>query len=366
MALRKENNGTWTFYGQFPKQSNAKTRYYKKRGFKTRKEAKFAEIKFLEEHQKTPTSQIKLNDVIREYHIDAPLSLKESTLKGYKRIENNIIIPAFGNRCINEITSFEIQRWINNIYSDGVNGKKYADETIKGILLHLSGLLIYAVKRDWLIKNPCSSVKQPKNPNAKPKEKTSKDNYWEIDEYNKFMEYIEDEQRYDIYEFCFYTGVRIGELCALQWKHIDLILGTITIEQSLSALTSKITSPKTGNSYRTIKLPHKIVEKLTTRYNYISQLRNFSDEWFIFGDQKYISNGTIRRWFNEDVKKSGVKPITFHGLRHSHASYLLSNPMLSEQLIADRLGHTVKTLRDTYFHIYKKHRKLLDDYIDNL
>ena len=57
----------------------------KKRGFKTRKEAKFAEIKFLEEHQKTPTSQIKLNDVIREYHIDAPLSLKESTLKGYKK-----------------------------------------------------------------------------------------------------------------------------------------------------------------------------------------------------------------------------------------------------------------------------------------
>lgn len=56
----------------------------------------------------------------------------------------------------------------------------------------------------------------------------------------------------------------------------------------------------------------------------------------------------------------------FHELSHSHASYLLSNPILSEQLVADRLGHTVKTLRETYAHVYKKHRKILDDYITNL
>lgn len=138
MAQRKEDNGTWTFYGQFPKELNTKNKYYKKRGFKTRREARLAEIKFLEDYRQIPTSEMSLNDVIREYHIDAPHSLKESTLKGYTRIENNIIIPTFGGRYINEITSFEIQRWINSIYSDGVNGKKYSDETIKGILLHLS------------------------------------------------------------------------------------------------------------------------------------------------------------------------------------------------------------------------------------
>ena len=48
----------------------------------------------------------------------------------------------------------------------------------------------YAVKNDWLLKNPCSSVNQPKNPNKKPNEKSSKDNYWEIDEFNEFIDTV--------------------------------------------------------------------------------------------------------------------------------------------------------------------------------
>lgn len=87
---------------------------------------------------------------------------------------------------------------------------------------------------------------------------------------------------------------------------------------------------------------------------------------FIYKDKTYISVGTLRRWFNQDVINAGVKVITFHGLRYSHASYLLSNPILSEQPVVDRLGHIVNTLREAYAHVYKKHRKILDDYITNL
>lgn len=87
---------------------------------------------------------------------------------------------------------------------------------------------------------------------------------------------------YDIYEFCFYTGLRIGEFCALQWKHIDLEKGTVTVDQSLSAITSKITSPKTGNSYRTIVIPKKIIDKLKLKYSYVSQIRDFNENWFVY------------------------------------------------------------------------------------
>lgn len=366
MAQRKESNGTWTFYGRYPKSIDGANKSYKRRGFKTKKEAKLAEIKFIEEFKGLVPSHITINQLIEEYHKDAPNRLKESTLKGYSRIERNIISPTFGERYIDQINALEIQRWINNIFNNGFNDVKYCDETIKGILLHLSGLLTYAVKHDLLIKNPCSSVNIPKNPNKKPNEKSSKDNYWEIDEFNEFLESVKDGLHYDIYEFCFYTGLRIGEFCALQWKHIDLEKGTVTIDQSLSAITSKITSPKTGNSYRTIVIPKKIIDKLKLKYSYVSQIRDFNENWFVYKDKTYISIGTLRRWFNQDVKDAGVKVITFHGLRHSHASYLLSNPILSEQLVADRLGHTVKTLRETYAHVYKKHRKILDDYITNL
>lgn len=366
MAQKKELNGTWTYCGKLPKDASGKNRYYKKRGFKTKRDAKSAEASFLESLKKIPVAQMTLNDVIKEYHKDAPTLLKESTLKSYIRIERDMIVPTFGNKYLKDITSLEVSRWINDIYFNGVNGKKYSDETVKGILLHLSGLMTYAVKHDWLIKNPCYSVKRPKNPNEKLKEKSSVNNYWEIEEYEEFMEYVEDDLRYDIYEFTFYTGLRLGELCSLQYRHVNFEQGTVTVEQSLSSITSKITSPKTGNSYRTIKVPSKVMNKIKTRYDYLRLLRGFNNKWFVFGDQKYVSNGTIRRWFNDDVRKSGVKVITFHGLRHSHASYLLANPLLSEQLIADRLGHTVKTLRDTYYHVYKKHRTALDEFINDL
>ncbi len=61
-----------------------------------------------------------------------------------------------------------------------------------------------------------------------------------------------------------------------------------------------------------------------------------------------------------------LKKNTVHGLRHSHASYLLSNPLISELLIAERLGHSVEMLRSRYAHIYEKSRKNLVEYIDNL
>ena len=159
---------------------------------------------------------------------------------------------------------------------------------------------------------------------------------------------------------CFLLVYRIGEFCALQWKDVDLINNKLRISKSLSAITSQITSPKTSRSNRTIQLPDRLVEKLKRRYIIVSQQDGFNEDYY------FISIATLRRWFNADVKKSGVKKITVHGLRHSHASYLLSNPMISELLIADRLGHSVEMLRNTYAHIYEKSRKNLIEYIDKL
>ena len=164
----------------------------------------------------------------------------------------------------------------------------------------------------------------------------------------------------------FLTGLRIGEFCALQWRDVDLINNKLRISKSLSAITTRITSPKTPRSNRTIQLPNRLVEKLKKRYIIVSQLEEFNEDYYLYKDQTYISIATLRRWFNEDVEKSGVKRITVHGLRHSHASYLLSNPLISELLIADRLGHSVEMLRSTYAHIYEKSRKNLIDFIDEL
>ena len=61
MAQRKESNRTWTFYGKYPKSIDGANKSYKRRGFKTKKEAKLAEIKFIEEFMGLVPSHITIN-----------------------------------------------------------------------------------------------------------------------------------------------------------------------------------------------------------------------------------------------------------------------------------------------------------------
>ena len=96
------------------------------------------------------------------------------------------------------------------------------------------------------------------------------------------------------------------------------------------------------------------------------KLDGFNDNYYVFGDIAITWPGTFRYRFNNDLKNADVKRITIHGFRHSHASYLLSNPMISESLVAERLGHSVDMLRSTYAHIYEKRRTALVEYIEKL
>ena len=241
MAQQKESNGTWSFYGKLPKDENGIRKNYKRRGFKSKKAAKLAEAEFLKQYNHISPTRLKLDDLIVEYHKDAPNHIKLSTIKAYKRFEKYVISPSFGNRYIDDITTLEITRWINEILQNGYNDRAYGESSTRNILLHLSGLFTYAVDHDWLQKNPCHKVKPPKDPNKIIKKQSCEENFWEIEQYHKFINTVEDEYKRDIYEFMFLTGLRIGEFCALQWRDVDLINNKLRISKSLSAITSRIT-----------------------------------------------------------------------------------------------------------------------------
>lgn len=74
MAQQKESNGTWSFYEKLAKDENGKRRNYKHRRFKNKKAAKLAEIEFLKQYNNILPTRLKLNDLIAEYHKDAPQS----------------------------------------------------------------------------------------------------------------------------------------------------------------------------------------------------------------------------------------------------------------------------------------------------
>lgn len=365
MSVHKdEKTGKWYYTGKY-RDLAGKRHDYKKRGFKTKKEAKAAEDAFLLKI-KGGQGRIKMNALIELYHQEMKSAIKYSTLRMYEMIERLHIIPFFGDRYIDTIKTVDITKWNKERALTGNNGGPYSQEYTNNLYLHMSGLLTFAVNHKLLDDNPCKYAKPYKDPNEVKKEENAVENFWEVDEFNKFIATVENIDHKETYDTLFLTGLRIGELCALRWCDLDLEHKKLSVRGSFSTASRKVTSPKTKTFIRTIDLPNRLVEELKQRYERKKKLDGFNDLYYVFGDIAVTWPGTFRYRFNNDLKNVDVKHITIHGFRHSHASYLLSNPMISESLVAERLGHSIDMLRSTYAHIYEKRRTALVEYIEKL
>lgn len=365
MSVHKDKaTGKWYYTGKY-RDLLGNRHDYKKRGFRTQREAKDAEDAFLL-RIKGGQGRIKMKALIDLYHEEMSSVIKASTLYQYSMIENIHIIPVFGDKYIDTIKTIDITRWNKERGLTGNKGGPYSQQYITNMYLHMSGLLTFAVNHKFISDNPCHYARPYKDPNQVEERQESELNFWEVDEYNTFINTVKDTDSKEKYDTLFLTGLRIGELVALRWSDIDLTSRKLNVRGTFSTVTGSVTSPKSTNSTRAIDLPIRLANELKGRYDRCSKLDGFTLDYFVFGDIKPVYPSTIRRHFYSDIKKAGVKFITIHGLRHSHASYLLSNPQLSEALVAERMGHSIEMLRSTYAHIYEKRRTALVDYIENL
>ncbi|HGL3283805.1 TPA: site-specific integrase, partial [Enterococcus faecium] len=153
--------------------------------------------------------------------------------------------------------------------------------------------------------------------------------------------------------FLFMTGMRIGEATAIQWEDIDFDSGVLTINKTLyykNQSNYRFVEPKTKASVR-----HIVLDKCTLTYlsEWKEVQQNLIQTDFVMSyngipTQKHTLSYAIERY----AKLAGIHRIRIHGLRHSHASLLISmgeNPLI----IKDRLGHEdIETTLGTYGHLY--------------
>ncbi len=158
----------------------------------------------------------------------------------------------------------------------------------------------------------------------------------------------------------YYTGMRYGEACGLQWQHVDFKNGTIHVQQQATAKTGEIGAPKTGNSVRIIPLPTELAEKLRpARGLPQSYVVPAPDGSYYRNTQRYrLWEDLMARLYNiapgiECVEKNGrmISVITPHYLRHNYASILYNAGV--DVLSAQRyLGHAnAKITLDIYSHL---------------
>lgn len=370
MAVYKDKKrNTWFYTGRI-KDSKGIYHTYKKRGFETKKEAKQAEVAFLQSKKENPGS-LTLQEVVDIYtqRIES-LAVKETTLYGdliYYRVH---IKDTFGNRKVTDITPSLVEIWLGEqIKKRKKDGEVYRITTINHAKNVLSKFMTYAKRLGLIQYNPVGAVPNLKDHNPIQTKKDSEENFWELNEFNEFMSYVDNTYWQDVFSFLFQTGLREGELFGLIWDNVNLVKGTIFIAQSISNKTDKghyvVTTPKNTRSIRTVIISEQMKEMLKRRYQHQRKKDGFNRSYFVFGDVNPLSRSTLSRNLDKYIDISGVKRITPHGFRHSHASLLIYNKV-DDAVIAERLGHTIEELHNTYAHIYGDLRSEMKDKLDEI
>lgn len=367
MSVRKDQQrNTWLYEGSY-RDAAGEVQRYKKRGFATKKEAKEAEHAFLAK-ARTSRPSITLDELVKRYHEDLPaLGIKESTLVSNESYYKKHIKDSLGKLKLSKITVPVLQSWMTDMSTKLLDGKPYAAETVNKARSVVSKYLVYAVRLGYIDSNPCRDIPRVKRPTDVAKKAP---NFWEVDTFQYFISCVDDLYWRDVFTFLFGTGLREGEMFALQWSDVNLGTGKLSVSKTCTVKNLshkwKLTTPKTRNSIRVIDLQDALLEILRRRYSEAMKLDGFSMDYFIFGDAQPLSKTRLATHLDAYIKKAGVPRITPHGFRHSHASYLIKSGKIDDQLIADRLGHTVTEMRKTYAHIYEESRRDLKDVLNDL
>ncbi|MGW6108183.1 site-specific integrase, partial [Bacillus subtilis] len=187
------------------------------------------------------------------------------------------------------------------------------------------------------------------------------DNFYTAAELKQFLSAAKQYENITNYTLIFllsYTGMRKGEALGLKWEDLDFDNKTLTINKTRD--NKGVRSPKTKRSYRTILIAEELIEQLKLYRKWCKEIKftyglYLSDEDFIFISFQSglpVTDNTIMYSMRRLSKKTGLKKITPHGLRHSHATILISK-RTPVKVIADRLGNTPQMILDIYGHSFK-------------
>lgn len=346
-AEKDKKTGKWLIQYRYT-DWQGKSRKSTKRGFATKREAEEWLRNFLITQK--ADFDMKFEDFWKMYCADMETRLREHTMRTKKYIVELKILPYFGNKRVNDITAANIRQWQNELIKMG-----YSPTYLKTINNQLSAIFNYAVRYYDLKSNPCAKA------GSMGKSKAEEMDFWTGEEFRKFIDSVMNKRlSYMAFMTLYWTGMRLGELLALNPKDVDLKKRTISITKLYQRLGKKdvITPPKTPKSKRVITIPEFLAADIK---DYMDSLYDLQEDDRLFPITKYYLEHEMQR----GIKESGVKRIRVHDLRHSHASMLIELGF-SPLEIANRLGHEkVETTLNTYAHLYPNKQTKLAERLDS-
>jgi len=349
----KKNNSYYCVY-----YSNGK--YHTKRGFETKAEAAQYELhaKYEEDH---PTT-MRFYQVAKEYRDYTKQGISYGTYVRVGAFFEHYILPNFKDKRLSDITDLDCLRFWQYLKSlDKSSGYK------NDILGAFKAIFRYACDYYGLEKSPAEKLKRFQKSREEKLRRKNKDlKVWTNEEFNKFINCVDNQMYKALFITLYYTGMRKGECLALTWK--DMKDHKISVEKSLTRKTDlescyEIKEPKNVYSIRDISLNDSVYDYLLSYKKKETSLPGFSEDWFMFGRLEPIAENTLTRAKDVAINKAGVKRIGIHDFRHSHASNLIANGV-NIVAVSKRLGHSdVAMTLSVYTHLLEKND---DELVNNI
>ena len=282
--------------------------------------------------------------------------MKDRTFTKYSWIARKKIIPPLGGYEMNDLEAPVLQRFVSGLT------EQYAAGTVRGIMTVLKASLKAAVGMNLIAHQYTDCINGPKV-EEKAVECFSKEEQKKIEEY--VIRRTRKSKLTGIL-ICLYTGIRIGELFALEWKDIDLKSGTLSVRNSChdgwgqNGYYKIIEQPKTKTSRRLIPIPKQLLP-------YLNRLKKDSTgSYVIYGQGKPISVRSYQRTFERMLRELKIPHKGFHSLRHTFATRALECGM-DVKTLSEILGHKnpMVTL-SRYTHSLMEHKSEMMNKIGRL
>lgn len=360
-SIKRRYRGSWSVILEMGYQVDPKTgkmrrrqKWVTVRGTRRDAERRCAELvrdinrgEFVDRSPKTVAQWLRewLDKAIR------PPAKRASTYSRYRHVIDTRLIPAFGAVRLQDLKASDVKRY----YVE--QRDTLAPATLAQHHAILTGALKAAMIEGLLIRNVASLVIG--KPQARRDHDALSQNVWTADEARTFLTAAKTAgpQPAALFALALDSGARKNELCGLQWSDVDLEKGTLTIvRQLVTTGRHPEFGPTKNGAPRSLDLGQETVSLLREHKRHQAELKManravyqdlgllFAKEWgHLHGREDSLglplqSNNLGQREFARIITAAKVRPITFHGLRHTSATLMLQAG-IAPQVVQQRLGH---------------------------
>ena len=282
-------------------------------------------------------------------------SVKPKTYERYSDIISKHLIPRLGECQIEELTPIIVQRYITELMQRGnlKTGKGLSPNSVNSVIAVIQGSMETAYTLGLVKEYTMNKIKRPK---AQEKQVTC----FTLSEQKLLEEAVRKDRRIKMIGvlLCLYTGLRLGELIALEWTDVDLSKAELHVNKTCfygknnnGGYRRYINEPKTLSSVRVIPFPKQLLPILR-------EAKKRSQSPYVVADgEEPVSVRSYQRSFELLQKKLKIPRRGFHSLRHTFATRALECGM-DVKTLSEILGHKNPTITlNRYVHSLMEHKR---------